>query len=41
MSADTLRFSRVMRTCSRAVRPGVEGELAFNVTARGTELLGV
>ncbi|XP_043239515.1 uncharacterized protein LOC122390532 [Amphibalanus amphitrite] len=31
---DNLRFSRVMRTCSRAVRPGVEGELTFNVTAR-------
>lgn len=34
VSADNLRFSRVMRTCSRAVRPGVEGELTFNVTAR-------
>ena len=35
VAADNLRFSRVMRTCSRAVRPGVEGELTFNVTARG------
>jgi len=34
VSAEGLRFSTVSRSCPRAVRPGVEGMLAFNVTAR-------